>query len=112
MNSDGTNQVQLTKREGGLPIIVTPDGRWLYFQSGLQRRLWRVSPEGKEEMQVAQTEVYQPAFSPDGKLAAYFYRERAGDPYKVAIMSIDNGKILKCELGRGEGGAGLHGVAG
>ena len=95
MNSDGTNQVQLTNREGGYPIFVKPDGRWIYFQSGVQRRLWRVSSEGNDEMQVADAEVYQPAFSPNGKLAAYFFRGKAGDPYKVAIMSIDSGKVLK-----------------
>jgi len=95
MNSDGTNQVQLTNREGGYPIFVTPDDRWIYFQSGVQRRLWRISPEGNDETQVAEAEVYQPAFSPNGKLAAYFFREKAADSYKVAIMSIDNGKVLK-----------------
>src|SRR5262249_45407969 len=60
-----------------------------------ERRLWRVSPYGNDEMEVAEAEVYQPAFSPNGKLAAYFSREKAGDPYKVAIISIDNGKVLK-----------------
>ena len=101
MNPDGTNQVQLTNQEGGYPVSVTPDGRWLYFQSALQRRLWRVSPEGNDEMQVADAEVVQAAISPDGKLAAYFSRAKAGDPYKLAIMSIENGKHLKT-LGLGE----------
>lgn len=95
MNSDGSNQVQLTKREGGYPTFVTPDGLWVYFQSGVQRRLWRISTDGKDEMQVAEAEVYQPAFSPNGKLAAYFFHEAAGGPYKLAVMSIDNGKVLK-----------------
>jgi Tol biopolymer transport system component len=95
MNSDGSNQIQLTNREGGFPIFVTPDRRWVYFESGLQRRLWRISPEGSEEMQVSEAEVLQPAISPDGKLAAYFFRVKPGDPYKLAVMSTDNGKVLK-----------------
>jgi Tol biopolymer transport system component/DNA-binding winged helix-turn-helix (wHTH) protein len=95
MNSDGSNQVQFTKREGGYPIFVTPDDRWLYFQSGVQRRLWRISTDGSDEMHIAEAEVLQPAFSPDGKLAAYFSRTKASEPYKLAIMSIGNGKLLQ-----------------
>jgi dipeptidyl aminopeptidase/acylaminoacyl peptidase len=95
MNSDGSNQVQFTKREGGYPIFVTPDGRWLYFQSGVQRRLWRISTDGSDEMQIAEAEMLQPALSPDGNLAAYFSRTKASEAYKLAIMSIGNGKILQ-----------------
>ena len=95
MNSDGSNQVQFTKREGGYPLFVTPDGKWLYFQSGVQHKLWRISTDGSDEMQIAEPEVLQPAFSPDGKLAAYFSRAKASEPYKFAIMSIGNGKLLQ-----------------
>jgi Tol biopolymer transport system component/DNA-binding winged helix-turn-helix (wHTH) protein len=95
MNSDGSNQVQLTSREGGYPIFVTPDGRWLYFGSGLQRRLWRISLEGTDETQVSEGEVLQPAMSLDGKLVAYFSRAKANDPYRLAIMSVDDGKIVQ-----------------
>lgn len=95
MNSDGSDQVQVTNREGGYPIFITPNRQWVYFTSGLQRRLWRISFDGHDEMQVSQDEVFQPAFSPDGKLAAYFIRHKAADPYTLDVMSLDNGKVLK-----------------
>lgn len=95
MKSDGSNQVQLTNREGGYPIFVTPDGRWLYFESGLRRRLWRISADGSDEMQVSETEVFQTAFSPDGRFAAYFFRARAADLYSLAVMSTETSTILK-----------------
>ena len=77
MNSDGSNQVQLTNGEGGYPIFVTPDQRSVYFVSALQGRLWRMSLDGRDEVQVSETEVVEPAVSPDGKLAAYLRSKTA-----------------------------------
>jgi len=33
MNTDGSNQTQLTFREGGFPLFTSPDGKWIYYQS-------------------------------------------------------------------------------
>ena len=95
MNADGSNQIQLTKTEGGYPRFVTPDGKWIYFESGLHQTLWRVSTDGAEEIQAAEGRVYLPAFSPDGKLVAYFLRTKAGDNgFSIAVMSIESRKVL------------------
>ncbi|MEO8434283.1 MAG: winged helix-turn-helix domain-containing protein [Pyrinomonadaceae bacterium] len=96
MNADGSNQIQLTKTEGGYPRFVTPDGKWIYFESGLHHTLWRVSTDGGEEMQAAEVSVYSPAFSSDGKLVAYFFGElEGGDHPTIAVLSLADRKVLK-----------------
>jgi Tol biopolymer transport system component len=96
MNADGSNQIQLTHGEGGYPRFVTPDQRWVYFESGLNQTLWRVSPEGSDEVQVSEARVWRTAFSPDGKLAAYFFRVKEGEGrHRIAVMSLESGKVLK-----------------
>lgn len=93
MNADGSSQVQITNSEGGYVKFVTPDGKWVYFESGLHQTLWRVSADGGEA-----TEISTPgrAFSPDGKLVAYFFRDKnTGDLLKLAAMLLDDRKPLK-----------------
>src|SRR2546425_4754624 len=93
MNVDGSNQIQITKREGGYTTSVTPDGKWVYFISGLHQNLWRVPAEGGEESQISSPSL---AFSPDGKLAAYLFRDREGDhEVKLAMMSIEERKVVR-----------------
>jgi len=56
MNMDGSNPKQVTTVEGGFPLVVSPDGQWVYYRSGLNTTLRRVSVlDGREEM------VYDPA---------------------------------------------------
>jgi Tol biopolymer transport system component len=93
MNADGSNQIQLTKQEGGYPRFVTPDGKWVYFLSGLHQTLWRVPADGGEESQVS---FPSSAFSPDGNLVAYFFRDKEGDhQVKLALMSVEDRRIVK-----------------
>ncbi len=96
MNADGSNQVQLTRTEGGYPRFVTPDGKWVYFESGLHQTLWRASTESGEEIRVSEERISEPAFSPGGNLLAYFFRATGNDHLnQIAIMSVDSGKIAK-----------------
>jgi len=96
MNADGSNQTQLTKSEGGYPRFVTPDGKWVYFQSGLHQTLWRVSTDSGEETQVSEEKIFEPAFSPNGNLLAFFFRVKGNDNRnQIAVMSVDSRKIVK-----------------
>jgi Tol biopolymer transport system component/DNA-binding winged helix-turn-helix (wHTH) protein len=96
MNIDGSNQIQITTREGGYPQFVAPDGKWLYFHSGLRQTLWRVSTEGSEEGQLSEEVVFSPAFSSDGKFVAYFFRAKEGaSRVKIAVMAVEDGKVLR-----------------
>ena len=96
MNIDGGNQTQITKAEGGSPVFVTPDEKWVYYQSGSQQTLWRVSADGLEENEFFGKRIYSPVFSPNGKYVAYFFRDREKDNRrKIAIMATDEKKIVK-----------------
>ena len=96
MNVDGSNQIQLTRTEGGYPRFATKDSKWIYFESGVHQTLWRVSIDGGEEIQVSDVKVSAPAFSPDGNFVAYFFRTKDNDNrIKIAVMSVENRKVLK-----------------
>ncbi len=96
MNADGSNQIQLTKTEGGYPRFATMDGKWIYFESGVHQTLWRVATEGGEEIQVSEGKVSWPAFSFDGNFVAYFFHPKESDNrIKIAVMSVETRKILK-----------------
>ncbi len=94
MNADGGYQTQLTKTEGGYPRFVSPDGRWVYYESGLHQTLWKIAADGGEEVRVSEGKIYSPAFSPDGNFVAHFVREKDGR-VKIYVMNLENPKILK-----------------
>jgi Tol biopolymer transport system component/DNA-binding winged helix-turn-helix (wHTH) protein len=93
MNIDGSNQIQITKREGGYVKFVTPDGKSLYFESGLHQTLWRVPADGGEETEIS---IPGRAFSADGKLVAYFFRDKeSNDHLKLAVMAVKDRRVVK-----------------
>ncbi len=94
MNADGTSQIQITKTEGGYPVFVSPDGNWIYYESGLHQSLWKVAADGSREVQVSDRKLYRPAISPDGVFAAFFFRDR-NNQNKIAVMQIADKNIVK-----------------
>jgi hypothetical protein len=95
MNADGSNQIQLTKSEGGYPKFVSPDGSWVYFESGLHETLWRVAVDGSTQNQISDGPALLAAFSSDGNRAAYLIRQQPGDKLLLGLMSIRDAKLLK-----------------
>jgi len=93
MNMDGSNQKQVTTVEGGFPLVVSPDGQWVYYRSGLNNTLRRVAvSDGREEM------VYDPvgqefAVSPDCQHLA-LTDTRTGETI-FRIISLADQKELK-----------------
>lgn len=94
MNADGSDQIQITENEGGYPRFVSPDGRWVYYESGLRQTLWRTSADGgaEREMQISEEKLYSPAFSSDGKFVAYFFR---APEIKIGVMDLADRKRIK-----------------
>lgn len=96
VDTDGSNQTRLTHREGGASIFVTPDQHWVYFLSLLSGTLWKVSTDGTEELQVSEERVWRPGISPDGKLAAFFFRDQGQNKqFKIAVMSLESRRVLE-----------------
>ena len=95
MNADGSDQVQITSREGGHPKYVTSDGSLVYFESGLHQTLWRVSTSGGAATEVSNVKMLYPAFSSDGKLVAYFFRDESNNRLKIGVMSLDTSAVIR-----------------
>ena len=96
MNSDGSNQTAVTKIEGGYATFVSPDDRWVYYESGKRRTLWKVSVETGEEIEVSDHKTYCPTFSPDGNYVAFFTPNTENEKETcIAVMQIADKNIVK-----------------
>ncbi len=98
MNSDGTDQRQLTfGREEDFPRISS-DGKWIAYHSEEAGRdsIWNISVEGGQPVSLSAEDTKQPAISPDGKLIACFFRGRSDNtPWQIAILPFQGGAPLK-----------------
>lgn len=93
MNPDGSGQRQITQKEGGMPLFVSPDGKWVYYHHGLQRTLWRIAITGGEEQKILDRSRPLFAFSPDGTQVAYPDKDQNGT--NIAICSLTDGSLIK-----------------
>ena len=74
--------------------MITPDGKFVYFLSGLHQTAWRVAVDGGVETQLWNKIIFEPAFSPDGRLLAYCVPE--GDNLtRIAVVSIEGQQTLQ-----------------
>ena len=102
MDIDGGNPTQITKKEGGFPLTVSADGKWLYYNHGIARTLWRVPAAGGAEELVFGEAKIRFAVSPDGSQAAF--PEKQDERIVVKIISLVGGnagqtiKILPSNL--------------
>lgn len=104
MNADGSNPLQITQLEGGFPLRISPDGRWVYYRSGVRQNLWKASTNGDSEQLLADKRSFTPAFSPDDSQVAYLVK-RDGKGF-IDIYSLDNWQTIKTfPLAEGKTGA-------
>ena len=99
MDPDGANLKQLTDGAGEAFPQCSPDGRWVVYQSGIgnvSSTLWRVPIEGGEAVQLTRSHSINPAVSPDGRLIAYFYLDKAkpGSPWRIGVVSFADGAFV------------------
>ncbi|HUR97434.1 MAG TPA: winged helix-turn-helix domain-containing protein [Pyrinomonadaceae bacterium] len=93
MNPDGTNQTQLTHAEGGVPLRISPDARWLYYRSALNNTLRRVGLDTAEEELVLNAMGRNLVLSPDIKLGAY--TKRVGRETLLTVFTIPDAQVVK-----------------
>lgn len=93
MKRDGSDQRQITTGDGGYPIALSPDGKWLYYHAALERTLMRVSPEGGVEETVI--DKIRPLYtvSPDCTMAA-LPGEPGGESI-FTIVSLADGSVIR-----------------
>ncbi len=105
MNADGSNQLQITRKVGGFPHLVSPDGKWLYYMSAPERKLMRVPTNGGEEelvldkrsdnfaFSVLDKQTYSFALSPDASQVAF--AELRDKRTVITIVSLIDKKTIK-----------------
>ena len=95
MDSDGNNPQQLTNGGNEWYPDCSPVDRWVVYVNGLgKRRLWKVSIDGGESVQVNDKTSALPAISPDGKWVASTYFDHP-ERLKTAIYPFAGGDPIK-----------------
>lgn len=98
METDGSNNKQLTDGEGENHPTFTPDGAWLiYTLLGKESNtLWKISTGGGPPVQITSDGfTLKPQISPDGSMIACTYRKNRTDEWKIIVLAITGGQPLK-----------------
>ena len=95
MNADGSNHVQLTNGDAERNAAISPDGKWVYYNSSTDASLWRVALEGGEPIKLTDDYSAYPALSPDGKFIASFRFPKFSHQGKITIRNVEDMKPVK-----------------
>lgn len=93
MQMDGSNPVPLTSGGGKNFPAISPDGKWVLYNTTDDWQLWRVSIDGGEATRLSDSYALFPSISPDGKMIACL--GRSDSKAVLRILSFDNGRPLK-----------------
>lgn len=101
MNGDGTDRRQITHAVGGYPLAAGADGRFVFYESTLDSRLYKVAADGGgEESLVLDQRLLGTAVSPDGARVAYSLVDAT--VRKVAVLDLatkQNVKVIEPPAG-------------
>src|SRR5262245_34833069 len=96
---DGSNPKRLTQKEDEYFPTCSPDGKWVLYSRLSPEgklKLWKVSIDGGDPIQVNDHIAIKPVISPDGKWIAYRTTgNQPGAGPKLAIASFDSGQPSK-----------------
>ena len=93
MNIDGSNQLQLTNGAGKDHPAVSPDGKWILYNTTDDWHLWKVSIDGGDPVQLTDHIAYRPSISPDGNMFACLGRNDAKS--ELLILPFAGGEPVK-----------------
>jgi Tol biopolymer transport system component len=94
MNLDGSNPLQLTNGYAERNATISPDGKWVYYNSSENSLLWKIDSKGGEPVQLTNEYAAYPSVSPDGKLIACFYFPRVSHEARITVRSTDDMKTV------------------
>ena len=100
MNVDGGNAKQLTQGNfQDFNPFFSPDGKWIVFESWRSgsARMWKVSVDGGEPVQITNLPANLRGFLPDGKsiYGSYFDEQVSPPRWRSALVSFDTGQLTK-----------------
>lgn len=93
MNLDGSNQIQLTNEGGKNYPSISPDGKWVLYNSTDDWHVWKVSIDGGEPARLTDYPAWYPSISPDGKMIACVGRNES--KRELLILPFEGGQPLK-----------------
>jgi TolB protein len=93
MDMDGSNQIQLTDGAGKDHPAISPDGKWVLYNTTDDWRLWKVSIDGGEPVRLTDYIASRPSVSPDGKMIACVGRTESRR--ELLILPSEGGQPLK-----------------
>jgi len=96
MDSDGQNVQRVVDDVNCAFVAASANKDWIVYTSRADGkfRILKVSTRGGDSVMLTNVDSSSPVISNDGKLVAYFIREK-GKPLTLGIMSIDGGAPLK-----------------
>lgn len=97
MDGAGRNKTQLTDGGGESFPSLTNDGKWVIYTSLSKARntLWKISTQGGEPQQLTHDSLcIKPVVSHEGTRVACAYRTDEADKWKIAVLSIEDGRPL------------------
>jgi TolB protein len=93
MELDGSNQIQLTDGAGKDHPALSPDGKWILYNSTDDWHLWKVSIDGGDSVRITDYIAARPSVSPDGKMIACVGRTES--KRELLILPYEGGQPLK-----------------
>jgi Tol biopolymer transport system component/DNA-binding winged helix-turn-helix (wHTH) protein len=93
MQIDGSDSIALTNGAGKNFPAVSPEGKWVLYNTTDDWRLWRVSIDGGEPARLSDSYALFPSISPDGKMIACLGRNDS--KAVLRILSFEDGRPLK-----------------
>ena len=108
MNIDGSNQVPLTSGAGKDYPAVSPDGKWVLYNTTDDWHLWRVPIDGGDPVRLTDYPASYPSVSPDGKMIACMGRNEPKLGLSILILSSEGGQPLKRTEFAGGGFSGVR----
>lgn len=94
MDSNGNNPLQLTDGFGEQNSSISPDGKWVFYNSVDRWNVWKVSIEGGNAVKITDESCRSPEVSPDGKMFACYQRNNL-DKLQLAVYGVEDGKLIK-----------------
>ena len=95
MNIDGSNQTQLTDGAAKDYPAISPDGKWVVYNTTDDWHLWKLSIDGGQPVRLTDYPASFPAVSPDGKMIACLGRSEPRREHSILILPSEGGQPLK-----------------
>jgi eukaryotic-like serine/threonine-protein kinase len=95
MNVDGSDQVQLTNRAPADHPSITPDGKWILYNTTEDWHIWKISIDGGAPIALIEHPAYFPAISPDGKMIACLERTEPKSALSISVIPFNGGAAVK-----------------